>query len=405
MSTMEIPSGEGALRGRGPRDSGRPGRPGGSGGADGHGACGSPGGAAGPGTSGGTPWSARWQPLAGAALLERLRVTGRPRPAADPALSGDLRSFLESGLDEVLGQAAGSRQAAGSGLVVTQGRLTGALACPAHRVDDQSAEHEFTIPLATGALIDVLFRQLVTTGSIDDPMADALDGLSIDAHRASLVDWMHGLAQAERRELRSEVERQADGLLRRWPALDPSWLPRTQTPLRAVIAGGQVDLSVYVDLVIGRPAADVASVAFVDVRSGARRPGHRDDRHLGALVEALRAPAPPFAVATYYTKTGELDVDPVDSDLLAAAARRCLAGIRAMDSLSRGEEPEGTGSESCTMCALGLASEPDLATVPIGAISNAAGAISNAAEAILHVTEARVAAPSTQTTYAQGQAA
>jgi hypothetical protein len=168
--------------------------------------------------------------------------------------------------------------------------------------------------------------------------------------------------------------------------------------LRAVIAGGQVDLSVYVDLVIGRPAADVASVAFVDVRSGARRPGHRDDRHLGALVEALRAPAPPFAVATYYTKTGELDVDPVDSDLLAAAARRCLAGIRAMDSLSRGEEPEGTGSESCTMCALGLASEPDLATVPIGAISNAA-------EAILHVTEARVAAPSTQTTYAQGQAA
>ena len=318
-------------------------------------------------------------------------MTGRPRPAADPVLSSDLRSFLESGLCEVL------VEAAGSGLVVTQGRLTRALTCRAHRMDDQSAEHEFTIPLATSALIDVLFRQLVTTGSIDDPMADALDGLSLDAHRAPLVDWMHGLAQAERRELRSEVERQADGLRQRWPALDPSWLPRTQTPLRAVLAGGQIDLSVYVDLVIGRPAADVASVAFVDVRSGARRPGHRDDRHLGALVEALRAPAPPFAVATYYTKTGELDVDPVDSDLLVAAARRCLAGIRAMDSLGRGEEPEGTGSESCTMCAMGLSGEPAPATASIGAISNVA-------EAILHVAEARVVAPSTQT-YAQGQAA
>jgi len=306
-------------------------------------------------------------------------------------------------------------QDAGPALVVTKDRLTRALACPAHRWGERTGERsgaaEFTMPLATGALVDVLFRQLVTIGSIDSPMADAMDGLCADSHRAPLVGWIEGLASAEQRELRSEVERQADGLRQRWPALDPSWLPRTQTPLRAVLAEGHVDLSVYVDLAIGRPAADVASVALVDVRSGGRHPGHRDDRHLCALVEALRSPAPPFAVATYYTKTGELDVDPVDSELLAAAARRCLVGIRAMDSLNRGEEPGRTDSGSsdsgssdsgssdsgssdsgsCTKCALQLSGEPAAQTVPIGVMPS--------------VVEARSESPSALIGYAQGQAA
>ncbi len=42
--------------------------------------------------------------------------------------------------------------------------------------------------------------------------------------------------------------------------------------------------------------------------------------------KTLRSPAPPFVVATYYTRTGELDVDPVTDELLAAAARRTMAG-------------------------------------------------------------------------------
>ena len=39
-----------------------------------------------------------WKPLAGAALLDRLRITGRPRPKADPELTAKLRHDLEQGL-------------------------------------------------------------------------------------------------------------------------------------------------------------------------------------------------------------------------------------------------------------------------------------------------------------------
>ncbi len=117
------------------------------------------------------------------------------------------------------------------------------------------------------------------------------------------------------------------------------------------LAGGAVELSARVDLAIGRPAEDLASVAIVEVKSGSRRAEHRADLHFYALIESLRNPAPPFAVATYYTRTGELDVDPVCEELLVAAARRTLAGIRTLRELATGSEPRRTPDWLCGSCA------------------------------------------------------
>ena len=109
----------------------------------------------------------------------------------------------------------------------------------------------------------------------------------------------------------------------------------------ATANGGAVELVGRVDLAIGAPATDEASVAFVEIKSGARRPEHRLDLHFYALIEALRRPAPPFAVATYYTRTGELDVDPVTEEHLVAAAGRAGAGVRRLGEPGEGAEPHG----------------------------------------------------------------
>ena len=243
----------------------------------------------------------------------------------DPKFSADLRALLES---ELGGLTSARTVADGARLVVTKDRLTRALACPVHRTVDRFGERSYTIPLACGVLVDALFRQIVTTGTVGDPMADAIDGLAIDERQAPLVAWIAALAPPDLAELRAEVDRQAEGLVTRWPMLEAAWLPRTQVPMRALVAGGRIELSARVDLVIGPPAAEEASVALVDLKSGVPRPGHRDDLRFYALVEALRSPAPPFAVATYYSRTGELDAEPVTRKLLLDAARRCAAGIR-----------------------------------------------------------------------------
>jgi len=307
------------------------------------------------GVGGTPPRGPEWRPLSGPALLERLRVTGRPRPATDPAFAADLRGLLESGLQDLseLGEPAD-----GGRLVVTKERLTRVLACPGHRTVNRFGERSFTIPMACGALVDALFRQIVTVGSVGDPLTDALDGLGTDERQSALVTWIGDLAPSDLAELRAEVDRQAQGLVHRWPAFDPLWLPRTQESMRVVLAGGRIELSARVDLAIGRPAEDESSVAIVEVKSGARRPAHRDDLRFYALVEALRSPAPPFAVATYYSRTGEVDVESVTHDLLVQAARRCLVGTR---------ELAGTPSEAdtgawCSACA--VLPRPPVVTAP-----------------------------------------
>jgi hypothetical protein len=292
------------------------------------------------------PEFGNWHPLAGPALLDRLRFTGRPRPRVDPDLARRLRGIIEQEVTSVgvlLGPADRAHPGgAGQRWRMTKDRLTGALARGTHRVDAEFGDRSPTIALACGALVDVLFRQLITVGSIGDPMADGLAGLSVDEHRVGLVSWVNRLSAADRAELRAEVERQTRGLIHRWPTLDPTWLPRTQETLRVVLAGGALELVGRVDLAIGAPATDEASVAFVEIKSGARRPEHRLDLHFYALIEALRRPAPPFAVATYYTRTGELDVDPVTEEHLTAAACRTGAGVRRLgDELAQGAESAG----------------------------------------------------------------
>ncbi len=301
-----------------------------------------------------------WQPLAGDALLERLRITGRPRPKPDPDLVVALRRGLESGLaddsdpEELAPRADGRAQGDSlhsAPLVVTKDRLTRVLACEAHYIATEFGERPPTVAMACGAMVDALFRQLVTVGFIDDPVADALAALSLDDRQQDLVGWIQQLSVPERDELQAEVERQAGGIVRRWPALDPGWMPRTQEALRVVLANGAVELSARVDLAIGRPVDDQASVAIVEVKSGVRRVEHRTDLHFYALIESLRNPAPPFVVATYYTRTGELDVDPVSEDLLVGAARRTLAGIRLLRDLSAGADPRRTPNGLCGLCA------------------------------------------------------
>ncbi len=212
-------------------------------------------------------------------------------------------------------------------MVITRGRLARILDGEPASPSAEGTEPVPTTALACGALVDVLFRQLITVGFIDDPVADGLSALAVDRRNHRLVAWIGGLSDPDRRELENEVRRQADDLARRWPRLEPGWFPRTGVRLRTGLADGTVILSARADLAVGRPAGDRASVALVDVTSGARHRTDRTGRRFMALVEALRSPAPPFVVATYYTRTGELDVDPVTDELLEAAAHRAATGI------------------------------------------------------------------------------
>ena len=283
-----------------------------------------------------------WKPLAGAALLDRLRITGRPRPKADPELTAKLRHDLEQGLSTGPGGSEGGCEVRPPGSIPRPGghqrptdpgplarRVPGGRRVRATHTDcvhGLRRRHRCPVPAADHRRIDRRpdDRCLGRTLRRRPPGGDGLVDRAPSGGRAGRIAGGGGAPGRRPRPTVAQAE--------------PGLVARTQEALRVGVADGAVELSARVDLAVGRPGQQWASVAIVEVKSGARRIEHRADLHFYALIEALRNPAPPFVVATYYTRTGELDVDPVTEELLVAAGRRTLAGIRA-----RRQRPTGVG--------------------------------------------------------------
>jgi hypothetical protein len=282
----------------------------------------------------------------GGDLLRLLRGDGVPRPVVDPGLSGGLREWLEDGLAGAVGAGPTSTDP----VRVSKDALNQVLVCEAHLTASRNAPRAVTAELVRGSMVDALFRQWITTGSIDDPWEDALAALEVEGDRDGVVAFAAGLERRRRRALSEEVAEHAATLRARWPVLNPAWLARTQERIEIPLCGGRIVLAGVLDLVLGAPAHDRASICLVELKSGARRIEHRGDLRFYALLETLRSGSPPFRMATYYSASGELDADPVDEDTLVSALRRTLEGATRLCRLSSGAEPARTPNPLCAWC-------------------------------------------------------
>jgi hypothetical protein len=292
-------------------------------------------------------------PSATAPLVDRLRAPGATRPAVDPELAGGLREWLE---DELAGPVAVLGDDAAD-IRVRKDAITQVLVCEAHFAAARAGAPVLTPELVRGSLVDALFRQWVTVGAIGDPLGDALGALQADG-ADDAVAFVAAMTAERRRRLADEVAAHAARIRAEWPVPSPAWLARTQDRITVPLAGGRVLLSGVVDLAFGGPAHDQASVCLVEVKSGTRRVEHRADLHFYALLETLRAGAPPFRAATYYSATGELDVESIGEDVLVGALQRVVAAAGRMCRLAAGASPRPTPNPLCAWCAGLPACEP-----------------------------------------------
>lgn len=254
-------------------------------------------------------------------VLASLRGDSSRRPLVDPGLSGGLRDWLEDGLCSLAPRTQ-------TPLIVNKRSLRSSLTeNPQSRIREPQP---VTAALALGALVDALFRQLITIGHIGEPMKDGVEALQIDPRRSEVVDFVRSLEGQDLADLEDELETQSEILQSSWPRLSPSWLPRTQERIAVPLRGGEVVLVGVVDLIVGAPSAGRASVGLIEVKSGRARTEDRDDLRFYALLETLRSGAPPFRVATFYTRTGQVDSEDVDDQLLTSTVPRVLTTIDRM---------------------------------------------------------------------------
>jgi len=283
-----------------------------------------------------------------AVTLWRLRGSGHARPQVDRPWCAGLREQMEDGLAAVVAELDSERPLQLHWSALDEG--------PAAQPDLPGGELG---PLRWCQLFDVLvrmlFRQLVVTGTVGEPLADASAALQLSGDRDGLLRELARLKAVERRKLVRELSVHVDRLVAAWPALDPRWAPRTGERLVAPLAGGRVLLSAHVDLAVGRPAVGRASVTFVSATSGGV--GSAPWRRLlfASLVEALRSGAAPFQIAVLSTVTGTLHACSVETnDLLClaessvAAAASAVAARRA-DVSDHVKAPPRAGSSADAM--------------------------------------------------------
>ncbi len=280
-------------------------------------------------------------------VLTRLRGDSSRRPVVDPGLAGGLRDWLEDGLAPALA----ALPPGAPSLRVNKETLNQVLACEAHLVARRSAPRALTGALVRGILVDAVFRQWVTMGHIGDPFTDAVAAVACEGDRDEVAGFVAALPADERHQLAEEVADHARTISTTWQVPSSAWLPRTQERLEVPLAGGRVVLTGVVDLALGAPAGERASVCVVEVKSGSRRLEHRGDLHFYALLETLRSGAPPFRIATYYTRTGELDAEDVGEDAIVGALHRLLAGVDAVCRMAGGAEPARNPNPLCAWCA------------------------------------------------------
>lgn len=259
-------------------------------------------------------------------VLARLRDRSAQRPRFDPGLAGGLRAWLEDGAgalvarrgDDALPLHLGPRLLLGPADQNSPSRQTLALAPKRENYPSQ---------VVTSYLVHALFRQLVTTGSVGDPLTDALDALGLHPNRAGLIGHVGRLDRRARTELRAELTDQIGHLRELTPHFAPGWLPRTDDRVAIPLAGGRVVLCGVFDLLVGAPAPGQASLCALQLTSGGPWAFARTALHYLALLETLRHGNPPFRLGLLDSAVGRYVIEDVQQEHLRAMASHLVTRL------------------------------------------------------------------------------
>ncbi|HVB92409.1 MAG TPA: hypothetical protein VND70_09960 [Acidimicrobiales bacterium] len=248
-------------------------------------------------------------------VLALLRNGSGQRPRFDPGLAGGLRAWLEDAACEVV-------TARGDGAPVLFLGARQLLGEPGNGVGEA-----FSWPMVTACLVHALFRQIVLTGSVGDPLSDGTGALRVDPGRAGLVRHIEALPAPEREALAGVLAGHVAHLTALTPHFAPGWLPRTDDRVAIPLAGGRVVLHGVFDLLVGAPVAATASQCALGLTSGG--PWERAWRvlHYLALLETLRSGTPPFRLALIHSASGRTAVEDVREEHLRAVVAHLVARL------------------------------------------------------------------------------
>ena len=281
------------------------------------------------------------------AVLRELMAWGGERPTFDPLLSVRLRDLMECDLAPV------SCRLGRQELVVTKRDLSNVLQCERRWLAERD-QFAWTLRTAAGTVAHRAIAMALFARNDPGPV-ELVDG-AVERITAENYDWgpaafLSGLVPAEMAELRAEATSQVNAFLTCFPPVGRSWRPAVEARVRVDLCDDRIVLKGKVDLSLGRPVGTQARVLIIDLKAARPFSTHVDDLRYYALLEAIRSGVPPFRVASFYLDAGRWQMEDVTEDVLLAAARRVVQGVRRMVELRiDGRAPALGPGPGCAFC-------------------------------------------------------
>ena len=238
-------------------------------------------------------------------VLALLRDGSGRRPRFDPGLSGGLRSWLEDAAAELV-----ARRGEDASPIFLGPRLLWHGSDPTTGSTETSTD-PYSTEWMTSCLVRALFRQVVLSGVVDDPLGDALDALRVDPGRIDMARHIDQLSSETRAALAASLRIHVENLMNLTPRFAARWLPRTDDRVAIPLAGGRVVLTGVFDLLVGAPVAGRATLCALGLTTGGRWSQARTALHYLALLETLRSGTPPFRLALLHSSAGRYGVEDV----------------------------------------------------------------------------------------------
>jgi hypothetical protein len=261
-------------------------------------------------------------------VLALLRDGSGQRPQFDPGLAGGLRAWLEDAAGELV-----SRRGENAPPLFFGPRLLWDVSFPAAGPPDTAAD-PYPAEWVRSCLVRALFRQVVVTGQVEDPLGDALDALRVDPGRSDMARHIDALSEDARGALAASLQIHVENLMNLTPRFAAGWLPRTHDRVAIPLAGGRVVLTGVFDLLVGAPVAGRATLCALGLTTGGRWAQARTALHYLALLETLRSGTPPFRLALLHSAAGRYGVEDVLEEHLATIVSHVFVRL---STLGRGD--------------------------------------------------------------------
>lgn len=273
------------------------------------------------------------------ATLDRLAAAPGSRPRFPAEIAGGLRSDLA-------GRLAPLADRLSDDLYLSKYRLDRVLGCEARPDDD----FEWTAPKARGTVSHKAIELSVMRRDRPGPLelVDDAIGALIQEQR-SLGEWLSCQDESTIARVRAEANARLVAFLETWPPVRREWVPVLEGSLVADF--DPIRLVGRPDMTLGRADGEVAGKVIVDFKTGRVHDSHVADLRYYALIDTLRIGTPPRMLVTSYLDSGQLWVEEVTVDLLAATVDRVVDAVGRIATLEAGErDPVKRPSTSCRWC-------------------------------------------------------